>query len=332
MYENVTGIMRGRKKVIVMHGNADMDALGSAFALAELFPPADIFAPNGMDRVAGMVAEKMGAQVLEACDISSYPVAVIVDSSTCAQLETNQEVPPDAVVIDHHSPSGDWEGHPIACDCTRTSCCEIILDMYGEEGAELSRRSGLMLLGGMTTDSGTFQFADPRLLRAFASIMEECGIPMDEALELTRAPVSMSERVATLKALERVRSDRVGDMIVATAVTGSFESSVCRALLNAGADVAFVASQRDESFLLSSRATQEAVRRGVRLGAVLKDIGEETSSDGGGHDGAAGISGTGDAEAMLHICSCRTMDLFREIKARGLEARRWRTTSSRNAS
>ncbi len=320
MFESISGLMKGKRMVVVMHGNADMDALGSAYALSKLYP-SDIFAPNGLDRVAGMVAEKTGAKVLSECDLSTYEQVVVVDSSSPRQRETGQQVPPDAIVIDHHGSTGGWEGHPSFIDPSRVSCCEIVLDMYDEEGAELGRDAGLMLLGGMITDSGTFQYADHRLLRAFSSIMERCGIPMDEALDLTRAPASMSERVATVKALERTKLDRVGDMIVATSMAGSFESSVCKALLCAGADVAFVASQRDDSFRLSSRATQEAVRRGVSLGSMLKGIGDETATAGGGHDGAAGICGIGDAEAMLHICTCRAMDAFREIRSK--EARRW---------
>ncbi len=39
-------------------------------------------------------------------------------------------------------------------------------------------------------------------------------------------------------------------------------------------------------------------------------------SDGGGHGGAAGLTGIGDAEAMLNICMSKTMDTFREIKCR----------------
>ena len=76
----------------------------------------------------------------------------------------------------------------------------------------------------------------------------------------------------------------------------------------------FVASQRDENYRLSARATQEMVRRGFNLGDIVKDIGGETDSDGGGHDGAAGLSGIGDIEAMLHICMQRTMEEFRKIK------------------
>ena len=51
---------------------------------------------------------------------------------------------------------------------------------------------------------------------------------------------------------------------------------------------------------------------------IMGSISEETKTDGGGHGGAAGMSGTGDIEAMLHICMMKTMDGFREIRRRSL--------------
>jgi nanoRNase/pAp phosphatase (c-di-AMP/oligoRNAs hydrolase) len=284
--------------------------------LSRLFPEADIYAPGGLDRVARVVAERMGTAVLEECDLSAYDRVAIVDTSSPDQLETGQRIPDDAVVIDHHVPTGRWEGHPMLVDDSRVSCCEIVLELYDRLGAELPRDAGLMLLGGMYTDSGAFRFADPRLLRSFSDIMDRCGIHMDEVMSLTKAPDSISERVAVLKSMEDMRFERVGPCLVAVALAGSFESSVCRTFLEAGADVAFVASQRDETFRLSARAKQEIVRKGLNLGAILGDIGTETGTVGGGHEGAAGVSGTGDAEAMLHICKCRTMDFFRALKAR----------------
>jgi len=309
-------MLKDRKKIILVHGNADMDAVGSAYAVCRLFPPADICAPGGVDRVAKMVAEKLGADILDEYDPSDYELAVAVDTSSPEQFGPGcASLPEGSVVIDHHIPTGKWTGMHILCDDTRVSCVEIVLDMARECGVPIPRDVCMALLGGMLTDSGHFQFADPRLLRAFADVLEIGGVQMDEAMDLTRAPMSMSERVAVMKAIERSKFDRVGDMIVATSCGGSFEASSCRAIMSAGADVVFVGSQREDCFRLSARATQEMVRRGIHLGDILKDIGAETMSDGGGHGGAAGISGTGDVEAMLHMCMRRTMDEMRRIKA-----------------
>jgi nanoRNase/pAp phosphatase (c-di-AMP/oligoRNAs hydrolase) len=318
MFGEIAGKLKGKNKVILVHGNADMDALGSAYALKYAFPNADIFAPNGIDRVSKLVTEKLDIAVLENCDLSRYEQVVIVDTSSPDQLETLRDVPKDSIVIDHHQPTGKWEGYEFYCDPTRTSCCEIVKDILDENGIEYDRTVGLMLIGGMITDSGHFQFAKPAMLEAFADIMKKCDINMDEAYNLTIAPTSMSEKIAMLKAMERTKFDRVGNYIVATSYGGSFEASSCRAIMASGADVVFVGSQRDDQFRLSARATQEIVRRGLNLGEIMKGIGTETMSDGGGHCGAAGLSGTGDVEAMLFICMKRTMEIFRDFKSEDL--------------
>ncbi|MDR3283137.1 MAG: DHH family phosphoesterase [Candidatus Methanoplasma sp.] len=307
--------LKDKHKVIFVHGNADMDAVGSAYALSRCFPPADIFAPSGVDRVAGMVAEKLGISVLEECDVDSYDLVVVVDTSSPEQFKPAvAKIPAGSVVIDHHAPTGKWGDVWLLCDETRVSCCEIVYDMMNECGIPPERDVAFALLGGMLTDSGHFQYGDPRMLRSFASVMEKSGIHMDEAIHLTRAPTNMSERVAMLKAVGKSKFERIGDMIVAGSTGGSFEASSCKALMQAGADIAFVGSQRDGEFRVSARASQESVRRGIHLGNMLGELSGETCTEGGGHGGAAGLSGVGDAEAMVHMCMMRTMEEFRRVR------------------
>ena len=308
--------LKGKRKVILTHGNSDMDAIGSAYALRNAFGPADIYAPAGVDRVARMVADKLEIPILDSADLSDYELVVVVDSSSPDLLQNpDLTVPPNSLIIDHHAPTGKWEGMDFHCDDTRTSCCEIVKDIIDDAGIEIDRSSGLALLGGMLTDSGHFQYADTRMLRAFADIQDRCRIPMDEAMLLVRAPMNMSERQAAMKAIGRSKFDKVGDMIVAVSYGSSFEAASCRALLASGADVVFVGSQRDEEFRVSARATQEMVRRGIKLDAIMGQLSKETFTDGGGHGGAAGMTGIGDAEAMIHMCMMKTMDEFRKIKA-----------------
>ena len=305
------------RKVVLVHGNADMDALGSAYAIRCTFPDADIFAPAGLDRVAKMVAEKMDIAVLEDVDLSNYDTVVAVDTSSPDLFQREGfAIPPGSLVIDHHAETGKWADMDFHFDDTRTSCCEIVYDLIVASGRELSRAAGLALLGGMLTDGGHFQFADSRCLKTFAAVMETCDIPMDEAMLLVRAPMNMSERQAAMKAVGRSRFERVGDMIVAVSFSTSFEAAACRALLASGADVAFIGSQRENEFRISGRATQEMVRRGVKLDVIMGELSGETLTDGGGHGGAAGMTGTGDAEAMAHMCLQKTMEQFRRIKAK----------------
>ena len=313
--KDIADRLKDKKKVILVHGNADMDAVSSAYVLSKCFPTADICALNGIDRVSKMVSEKIGFDVIETFDEKDYDLIVTVDTSSPDQLVQDTTLPKEKTfVIDHHQRNGKWDDYDSYIDDSKVACVEIILDLIRDNDIEITRDMGIMLLGGMLTDSGHFQFADTKLLDDFSYVMKKTGIEMDEAMSLTKSIPSMSERVSVMKCIERSKFDRVGDMIVATSYGGSFEAAGCRALLLAGADVVFVASQREENFRLSARATQEMVRRGYNLGEIMKDIGSETVTDGGGHDGAAGLSGVGDIEAMLHICMQRTMEEFRKIK------------------
>ena len=284
-YPEMVKALEGGSKVILVHGNADMDAVGSAYALSRAFGDCTIFAPGGLDRISRMVTEKLGIPVTEECDISDFDKIVVVDTSSPEQLTPVTDIPADAVVIDHHIPTGRWDGNVFLCDDSKTACTQVVLRIIREKGAPIDRDTGMALIGGMITDSGHFQFANAEMLRDFADIMDEAGIDMDVAYNFPRMDINMSERVAMMKCVERSRFDRVGDMIVAVSYGGSFEASGCRALTQAGADVVFVGSQRDDDYRVSARATQEMVRRGIHLGEIMKSLGDEIDGDGGGHGG-----------------------------------------------
>ncbi len=311
-FKEAADALREGKKAILVHNNADVDAMGSAYALCESFPDCTVCACGGTDYVANTFIENIGIEYSETYDPEDYDLTVVVDTSSPELLDA--EVPEGSIVIDHHIPTGKWENVRFFCDCESISCCEVIAEIIREAGYPINRNVGLALLGGILTDSGHFQFAKEITLRNFAEIMEESGVAMDEAMSTISAEVRMSERVAVMKTIGRVKFERVADMIVASAIGNSFEASACRAIMNSGADVVFVGTQRDEKFRISSRATQEIVRRGINLGDILKTVGTDTDCDGGGHLGAAGLSGTGDVEALLGMCVTQVMDVFRNIR------------------
>jgi phosphoesterase RecJ-like protein len=307
------------RKLVLLHGNADPDALGCAYAIARSFPEADICAPGGMDKIAKVIAAKLNIKVLERADMAAYDQIVVVDTSSPDQLGEFASVPPETIIIDHHARSDRWGTRTYYCDDTRKSCAEIIYQILQAAGAKVERDVGLALLAGMLTDSGHFRYSNGALLRAFADLMEDAGLEIDEVTSMTDLEPDISERISQLKGAQRIRFDRIGDRIVAISVGSAYESSVCKGMLSIGADVAFVGSQRDEHFRLSARARPEMVRMGLHLGKLLEDVGTETSNDGGGHGGAAGLVGVGDVEAILNICMQRTMDFLRE-KKRGRES------------
>jgi nanoRNase/pAp phosphatase (c-di-AMP/oligoRNAs hydrolase) len=267
-----------------------------------------------MDKIAKVIAAKLNLKVLEWADVMKYDQVVVVDTSSPDQLGEFASVPEDTIIIDHHARSERWGTRTYYCDDSRKSCAEIVYHILKIAGVKVERDVGLALLAGMLTDSGHFRYSNGALLHAFADLMEDAGVEIDEVTSMTDLEPEISERISQLKGAQRIRFDRIGDRIVAISVGSAYESSVCKGMLSIGADVAFVGSQRDERFRLSARARPEMVRMGFHLGKLLEEVGTETSNDGGGHGGAAGLVGVGDVEAILNICMQRTMDFLREKK------------------
>ncbi|HVO77969.1 MAG TPA: DHH family phosphoesterase [Methanomassiliicoccales archaeon] len=313
MLKGIAERLKEGRKLVLVHGNADPDALGCAYAVSSSFPNVTACAPGGTDRISKVIADKLDFRITSKADTDDFDVVIVLDTSSPDQLLPM--VPPDgSIVIDHHAKSDKWHGMTYYCDDSKRSCAEIVLELIKLAKVPLSRDAGLALLAGMLTDSGHFKYSNPGLLKAFAEIMESKKIDIDEVLTLTDLDQDISERISQLKGAQRIKFERLGDHLVVTSHGSAFESSVCRSLLMLGADIAFVGSQRGGEFRISARARPDMVRMGLHLGKLLGDVGAETSNDGGGHGGAAGLVGTGDVEAILNICMSRALDFLRKAR------------------
>jgi phosphoesterase RecJ-like protein len=301
---------------VVLHGNADPDALSSAFAIARAFDNVLIAAPGGLDRVSKVLARQLGIEVV----LDSVPEArriLVLDTSGPDQIPVDMDYS-DAIVLDHHARNRMWEGARLYhCDDTKASCAEIVFELLKVAGRSPDREAALALMAGIVTDTGYFKFARPASMIAFAELMQLHGIDMDEVTGLVSLDTDQSEKISQLRGAQRLKYWKVGDRIVAVSQGSAFEASVCKSLVHLGADVAFVGSQRGKAFRISARATPEMVRKGIHLGRLLSGVGSETSNGGGGHPGAAGISGVGDVEAMLNISAENAMKRLREIQSSG---------------
>ncbi len=303
--------------VAVLHGNADPDALASAFAIQSVFPRVTIWTPGGVDRAGKAMAKNLGIETDDGPDMPRGARLVVLDTSGPEQLPDGLDIS-GAVVIDHHARNDRWASARIYhCDDGRSSCSEIVYDLVRGTGRPLSREAAMALMLGILTDTGKFKFAGADTLHLFADMMREHGIQMDEVLGLANLEPDISERISQLRGAQRLKYWKVGPYIIAISHGSAFEASVCKALLTLGADIAFVGSQRGEQFRISARARPVLVRSGLHLGKLLGGVGSETSNGGGGHPGAAGITGVGDVEAILNIAAENAMEAIRRMGSSG---------------
>ncbi len=299
--------------LVLLHGNADPDALASAYAVQSSFPDVTIGTPGGLDRLSKLLSAALDIKSQDDFADVRRTRILILDTSGPEQLDAKVDLS-NAIVVDHHVKNEKWSGAKIYhVDDGKSSCSEIVLELLKAAEKSVSREVALALMYGILTDTGYFKFAKPGALIAFSDLMALHDIHMDEAMGLIGVDIDISERISQLKGAQRLKYWKIGDYIVATSQGSAFEASVCKSLINLGADIAFVGSQRGQEFRISARAAPALVRRGVHLGKLLGNVGSETTNGGGGHPGAAGITGTGDVEAILNISAEHAMKALREL-------------------
>lgn len=312
--QNLAKMLGQGRNAFIVHGNADPDALASAYALSQAFS-GDIIAPGGLDRISKIVAQDLSIDFRNTLDKSSFDRLVILDTSGPEQLGEMRYLGDDenVVVIDHHTRNQNWKSRHYYCNDSKSSCCEIVYELLKLAGKRVHRKAALALLIGMLTDSGHFRYGNHETLMTFSEIMSEHGIGMREPIELVEGVMNLSEKISQLKGAQRLKYIRVEQFIIATSFGSAYEASVSKSLIQMGADIAFVGSQRGDDFRISARASPQVVERGIHLGKLLDGIGKETSNGGGGHPAAAGLSGKGDVKQMLELCVSKSRKALRSL-------------------
>ena len=212
-----------RNILYLCHRNADPDAISSAFALSEAIG-GTVGLVDGCNRVASVLIERLGIEVVDKPNPDNYGFVVVVDTSTKAQLNDIELI--SYCVIDHHTTTALTENADFYLHRNTTSTVEIVFDILKAMGAPINRRVGIGMLTGIVTDTGHFKHASEDTFSTVAKIIKASGVEYGEVLDLMAVtPQDISMRIAILKAASRVELDRVHDMLIASSHVSSFGGS-----------------------------------------------------------------------------------------------------------
>lgn len=284
----------------LLHHNADADAVGAAIALSKRWP--GVLASHEDVSAAGRrVAARFGVEVLVDPPLEGYALGVVVDTGSPQPLGPLPASLP-LVLIDHHREQPWKEVVARLVDPECTSTCEVALRLLWALGEGLAADEALALLCGVVADTQRFRLATKDTLTN-AFVLLDNGADLQEAIALLEQPPpeERSERIARLRAAQRAQVREVAGLLVALSQVNAYEASAAVALVRTGADVALVAAQREGEASVSGR-----LRQGVQvdLALVMQDAAKALGPGwgGGGHAGAAGLNGRGQAEAALRAC------------------------------
>lgn len=301
--EDVLAALAAEPRVYLLHHNADADAVGAAIALSRRWP-GTLAAHTDVGAAARRLAARLGAKVEVDPPLDGYALGIVVDTGSPGPLGA---LPPGLplVLIDHHRPGAWPQVQARLVDAGATSTCEVALKLLWGLGEGLTEDEAFALLCGLVADTQRFRLATKDTLGS-AFVLMDSGASLQEAVALLEqpAPEERSERIARLRAAQRCEVEEVAGLLVARSRVNAYEASAAGALVRVGADVALVAAQRGSDASVSAR-----VRFGLAKAPDLARVMQEAAKDlgpgwgGGGHAGAAGLNGRGDAEQALAACA-----------------------------
>jgi len=315
----------GTSIVVTAHRNADPDALASAIAMREcvckLGYDARLLLPEGMSQpTKRLVREVLGVEPEEVEDESpeESAAAIVVDTASFEQLGKLAEFVRNIdllVVIDHHESNKLVEKASIAIHWPQARATSEIVYMSVEKvlGIELEKTTRTLLLAGIIYDTRHFVMANSTTLRVAADLMD-VGANKDRALKALQSPsMEAPERIARLKAAQRMHVFRANDYLVTVTRVGAYEASVARALLDLGADIAIVLAERGAETRVIGRLKKHIVERlNISLGAIMEELARLLGGGGGGHQQAAGATVKANYERTLEAIIQALKRLFRE--------------------
>lgn len=300
--------------LILCHQNADPDALGSAYVLSQLIyrktsKNVVIAAPKGVNRVSKQIIQSLPMSITTSPSIDNADILILVDTNTLIQLgEFGAIVKKSSkplVLVDHHSPSEETVNRAVLSiiDQNASSTCEVVYGLFEESGLKLDRNVALALFLGIAYDTRHFIMAKSCTFKIIAKLLD-AGLVVEEALPLLTTSINVSEKIARLKAAERIQRIKLNEWIVVVSKVGSYQSSAARALLNLGADVAIVGGKQKGKVKISLRSVKKFFEKThVHLGRdIAAPLGHSVSGMGGGHRTAAGINGEGSLDEALKTC------------------------------
>ncbi len=284
------------KVLILCHQNADVDAVASAFALKKLLEKinienVDIGAAKSVSKHAKKFLDKLGIYELKINpDLESYDLIILLDTSSKTQVEplNISKVSDKLVVIDHHTFSQRIDAKVAVIDEDASSTSELIYEIWKETKINIDKEAATLILAGILADTAFLKYATPRSLEIVKEI-SELGINIDDVKKMLSEEMDLSEKMARLLGVKRAKISRVGNLVVTFSLAKSHEASVAKALIDAGADLAFVFNV-DKKTKICARARIYAYNVGVDLGKLLVDLAKFFGGEGGGHSTAGGAT------------------------------------------
>jgi len=307
--------LKGKNLLITTHDLADLDGFISGIALKYCF---ETHFPNqsiqltfsGLSKHTKSFINKFSTKFpnfsftyQEHVELSDIDVIVIVDSNNLDQIKlfNNLDLNIPFVFIDHHlNLQKDYSGNISSLNLifeNYSSTSEIVSYLFDDCNIKLPIPYKYLLVSAILTDSGFLKYGNTGTIKNLNNILQD-QLEIQDVLPLLEREVDLSEKIARIKALQRVKLIRINNWLIGISHLSSFSASAASTLTKVGFDIGIVVSEDKSDYRITTRAKKQVcLKTGLHLGKIISKI---NNVNGGGHDGAATLNGKNDVEESLN--------------------------------
>ena len=309
--EAVVEAIRSHDRFLVTtHENPDGDALGSILAmklaLEQLGKDAFLYLSGIISLPSEYAFMDLGAVSRELPADADERVVLALDCANERRLGPDSsfvERSPLVVDIDHHHDNSRFgQINLIVADASSTG--EILYDLFGELGVELTPEIAEALYIALVTDTGRFQYTNttPKALRIAAHLVE-AGANVHQVFQDVYENVAFAKLKLLARALESARVYEGGRVIVADLERADFAAAGAEEPFAEGI-IDFLRSVEGAEIvaLIREPPTQNGPTRRVSLrtrGTGIDVSAIARKSGGGGHRQAAGFSSESSTDEIV---------------------------------
>jgi len=245
----------------------------------------DIASPSSVEATADPLLELYDGELVENPSLDEYDVTVVVDAPTTDRISPVDvaEAQTTLVVIDHHSPGDLADMADIALIDTEASATAVLVyDVLSELMQSLSSEAAVGLAAGILDDTDYLADGTPRAVQAAVAVLGDIGSHTETLATLYDEVPDFSERVATAKAVARADGYKSGQTLLMITHCGSDQAAAAEALIDSGADIAFVLTERHDEVWVVGRLSDREDE--LRLpDDVFDPLVDAYGGEGGGH-------------------------------------------------
>src|SRR3954449_1341164 len=288
--------------LLVTHENPDGDALGSLLAtklaLDALGKDSEMYLYGDAPLPKEYGFMPLGGVRREPPDDAGERVLVAVDCANAQRIgpdETLLERAPLTLDIDHHHDNSRFgDLNLVVGDASSTG--EVLRDVFGELGVELTPEIAEALYIAVVTDTGRFQYTNttPKALRLAAELVE-AGADVLRVFQGVYESVEFAKLKLLARALERAQVYEGGRLVVSFLLRTDFQEVGAAEPYSEGIiDYLPMVEGADMAALIREPPREAGPTRRVSLRASIDELDvsaiARASGAGGGHRQAAGFS------------------------------------------